>query len=247
MIDDLKFLIELQKIDSAIQELEMSKEEFPKQVEELKGLIAEAEAKIASLDQKMEEIEKEEKDVKDRIVNAKSGLERSQEKLNSITTNREYDAVHSEIEAQKTGIANGENRLKNFSDDRENLKTAREEAVEELENIRTENQPKIDELQSRIASIDSDIAEVVKKREQVAPKIRPSYLRTYDHIHKRRKKSPSVGQVTDVDRTCPVCYKVLETQLVNEIRKGNRLQICQSCGTILVWNEESETAADSEQ
>ncbi len=240
MIHDLKYLVELQKIDLRIHELEMSKEEFPKQVEELKLLIAEAEEKITALDEKAAEIEKEEKDVRERIENAKIALERSQEKLNTITTNREYDAVHTEIESQRTGIENGEKRLQNFADDKENLQKTREEAVAELESIRGENQPKIDELTARIASIDSDIDQVVQEREQIAPKIGSSYLRTYDHIHKRRKTGVAVGLVSDAERTCPVCYKVLETQLVNEIRRGNRIQICQSCGTILIWDDESE-------
>jgi uncharacterized protein len=238
MIDDLRLLAQLQKIDLRIHELEKSKEEFPKEVEELEGRIETAQNTITTIDQKSEDVDKQEAQLEEKIQNARKTLERSQERLNTITTNREYDAVHSEIAAQESAIASSSSRRANFEEDKANLTKAREEALKELETISGENEPKIQVLQKRISSIDSDIAEVIKERDEIAPKIRPAYLRTYEHIHKRRKNGIAVGIVNDQSRTCPMCYKVLERQLVSEIRRGNRLEICQSCGTILIWEKE---------
>jgi predicted nucleic acid-binding Zn-ribbon protein len=246
MNKDLQSLRKLQQIDLQIFEFNQSKREYPIEVDRLASAIAEAEKSVASVQKKIEDLAAERRNVEEQIVQAKQSLERSEERLNSITTNREYDAVHSEIETHKHVVVNGESRLKNFQEDAERLQTQKKEAEEEVERVRGENGPKIDELNAKIASIDSDIAASKAQRDAMLPGISRQYLRTYDHIHKRRKNGRVISLVSLADGTCAICHKILEPQLLNEIRKSNRLHICESCGSILLWNAEevNEGAAE---
>ena len=236
MISDLENLIELQEIDLRIREQEMAQEQYPAAVQNFEQEIEKAQATVGSTTSRLQKAEAEERSFEDQIRNAHESLEKSQTRLNSIKTNREYDAVHAEIETHKNLINNAENRRKNLQNEINMLKSAVDESVQDLERIKSENEPKIADLKQKIAAIDSNIQEIEKERVLVTPKITKHALRTYDLIRKKRKTGRVLSVISN-SRTCTVCFKVLEPQLYNEVKRGLKLILCQSCGSILVWGE----------
>ncbi|MBD3314772.1 MAG: hypothetical protein GF344_03210, partial [Chitinivibrionales bacterium] len=223
MNNDLKNLVRLQDIDLRIQELESSKKEFPKEVEDLEGAVGRASNDTAQIERKLEEAQKAKRDAEREIEDARNSLENTQDRLSKITTNREYDAVHAEIESHKHVLGNGETRLKTHSEEIAKLESALEEARRQQEELRGENEPRASELKERIATIDSEIAKVKEERDAVTSQISKPNLRPYERIRNRRKAGHAIGLISDSDRACPVCFKVLEVQLLNEIRKGSKL------------------------
>lgn len=243
MLRDLEYLLKVQEIDLKIHEQELAKEQLPATVKELERTIEKAAAATVVAAKKLADAEAELANFEEQIRQAQEGLEKSQSRLNSIKTNREYDAVHSEIETQKNIVATSETRKRKLTEEIANLKKASDEAAAELEKTKSENSPKITELNTQIASIDSVIAGIVKERDAVVPSVGKSTMRTYDLIRKRRKTAKVISMVTSA-RTCTVCYKVLEPQLVNEIKRSTRITLCQSCGSILVWTGSKPAAAE---
>lgn len=241
---DLDWLIQLQEVDNRIYGLEQSKKEFPKKVEELESEIQKAADRLTSEETAKSDILNDRKNFENQIEEAKVALERSEGRLNSITTNREYDAVHSEIETHKNLIANSAQRIKNIESGIERIDASIEEAKKEQETVADKNNPQIDELKGRISSIDSDIADALSEREKIIKEISVQSVRIYNYIHKRRKNAKVIGFVSESDRVCSICYKVLEPQLVNEVRKGNKLHLCQGCGSILIWNRSAEDGTE---
>ena len=234
MLEDLQYLLELQEIDLRIKEQELAQEQFPEQVEKLKEQIAEATEALEKVKVTLGQSEEDKKNWEEQVEKAQEGLERSQERLNSIRTNREYDAVHAEIEAQKNIINSAEHRRNNLSADIERLQTTVAEHEAELERITTENTPQIQELKEKIGAIDSNIAEIMKERDVVVPKLSKHILRQYDLIRSKRKNGRAIS-IIKPNRTCSICFKVLEPQLFNEIKRGIKVQLCQSCGSIMIW------------
>lgn len=238
MIDDLENLRVLQEIDLRIRQQELAQEQFPATVEELQTAITKSKESLEGFEAKLKKAQSEIQAFEDQIHNNRDMLEKSQSRLNSIKTNREYDAVHAEIESQKNSINNAENRKKNLLEDVEKLQQLVNEKAKEYEQIKTENEPQIEELKSKIAAIDSTIAQISKERDVVVPKISKPILRTYDLIRKKRKTGRALSNVTG--KTCAICYKVLEPQLFNEIKRGNKMILCQNCGSIFIWDGETK-------
>jgi predicted nucleic acid-binding Zn-ribbon protein len=236
MNKELLGIVELQNLDAQIAKLNLSKKEFPAETEKLGNVIAGAGVAISAMDKKNAQLEAEHKNVLDQIAQAREALLKSENRLNSISTNREYDAVHNEIESFKHNIVTGETRTKSFADETARLNTQKEEAVKEYDRVKAEIQPKIDELNSKIASVDADISAVSEKRSALLPSLNRQYLRVYENILRRRKNGKVVSLISLSDRACQVCHKILEAQLINEIRKGNKLNICESCGSLLIWD-----------
>ncbi|MBN1578139.1 MAG: hypothetical protein JW913_16375 [Chitinispirillaceae bacterium] len=235
MLEDLKYLVQLQEIDLRIKEQELAQEQYPVAVEKLNAQIAHTVSGLNDIKEKLLQAENDKKNWEEQVVKAHSGLEKSQERLNSIRTNREYDAVHAEIEAQKSIINSAEQRRNNLVAEIEALQKSVAEHQAEFDRIKTENDPLINDLQQKIGAIDVTIAGINEEREAIIPKVGRHIFRQYDLIRSKRKTGRAISTVT-TNRTCTICYKVLEPQLYNEIRKGTKVILCQSCGSIMIWS-----------
>jgi uncharacterized protein len=235
MLRDLEYLVQLQEIDQRIYEQELAKEQLPATVNELEQTVAKAKTAMETAAKKLAEVEATFQSSEDQVANAHTMLDKSQERLSSIKTNREYDAVHAEIEAQKGIIHSSESRRKKLTDEIEQLKAQADAAAQEYEKIKGENEPKLTELRAQIDAIDTVIAGIEKERVAVTPQIAKSTMRTYDLIRNRRKHGKVISIVSE-DRLCTTCFKVLERQLVNEIKRSTKIILCQNCGSIFVWS-----------
>ncbi len=236
MLRDIEYLMQLQEIDVRIHEQELAKKQLPSTVAELQKIVDAAGRTMETAQARSTSAEQELITLEDHMVKAQENLVKSQERLNSIKTNREYDAVHAEIEAQKGIIHSSETRKKKIVEEIDRQKAAAQAAVEVFEQVRSENEPKIAELSATIASIDSVIAEIEKEREAITPLLTKSVIRTYDLIRTRRNHGRVLSEVSSA-RTCTVCYKVLEPHLVSDIKRSTKLILCQNCGSIFVWSD----------
>jgi predicted nucleic acid-binding Zn-ribbon protein len=245
MIKDLELLVQLQTIDFRVHDLIQSQSDLPKALSELERAIANAKRAVDSVHNQLAANAAEKKSFEEKVGDAKTALDKSQERLNSIKTNREYDAVHAEIENFKSIIAGADARARSLLAEADKLQQSLEVSKADLEKTQAESEPKIADLKTKIASIDSSVAGLQRERAEVSEHVPKSLLRTYDHILSRRKNANVLSFVGDDNRTCSSCFKVLETQLINEIRRGTKLLTCQNCGAIFVWGEKSEEKKDA--
>jgi len=238
MNQNLAKLMELQQIDKQIYDLEVSSEQFPTRVQELEGLISQKEQITNDTETRLAALKNEKNELIEKRDVAQAGLDKSQERLNNITTNREYDAVHAEIETQKQITENAKHRLGALDDDIAKLESELESATEALSSEKEAHEPEIAELKGKIANIDSQIQELSKKRKELIPEIDKIFLRNYEKVQKRRKNGKIISLVSSTDKTCSICYMVLEPQRIQEIKNGKHVVSCPSCGSILAWADE---------
>jgi len=245
MEQSLERLLKLQEIDLRIHELEQSKVDFPREVEQREALIAEARTSAEAAGKKIAAGDTAIKAVDDAVDMARAALDKSQDRLNAITSNREYDAVHAEIETHKATIAGAQNKLKTLGDEKEKAAAAAQEAQQRLEAIIQEHEAVIADLKGKIATIDQQIAEVQKERAAIAATITRPFLSTYEFIRKKRKSGKVLAYV-NADRTCGVCFKVLESRVIMEIKRGKKLPVCEICGSLLIWHDDAPMPAPEE-
>jgi uncharacterized protein len=240
MLPDFERLLQLQEIDLRIHEQELARKELPETVRSLEQTVETAHRALETAKATADNAENELRALDEQVAGAQVSLERSEGRLNSIKTNREYDAVHAEIETQKNIIQTSEVRKKKLTDEAARQKANAEAAAVEFEKIKAENEPKIAELAIKISQIDSVIAGIAKEREAMVPLIKKAILRTYDLIRNRRKSARVVSCITEA-RICSVCHKVLEAQIMSEIKRASKLLMCQSCGSIFIWTGASKS------
>jgi len=237
MIQDLEFLVKLQNIDLRIKEQELAKEQYPAAVLDLQAQIKNAESARDAAAATLERLTGSIAEFDGHTAKLRESFAKSQERLNSIQTNREYDAVHKEIEAQKAMLGSSENRKAGLEADIEKQKAALEEAEKEFERVKAELEPQIADLTAKIGAIDSNIAEITKERDEISPQVSQHTQRTYDSIRKKRKNGKAISLVDPNARTCTTCFMVLQPQVYNVVKRASKVVICESCGSMLIWDE----------
>ena len=97
------------------------------------------------------------------------------------------------------------------------------------------SQERINELEGQLGTMQEQIDEVEKSREVVAKSIDAQLLQTY----KRKRGRRGIRVAAVHKEACGACYYQMPAQMLNEVRVGDRVIYCESCGTIMVWDDQS--------
>ena len=238
MKEGLLQLLKLQQVDKKLFELEEAKEKYPAEIKSRRNTIAEARSGLSEQEAKREEQKKKQRHCEREIESGKATLREREERFAVVTTNKEYDSLQLEIEICKQTIAEHETELLKSIEELEKIQEKIDEKQSAFEEVREVEQERIDELEGQLGTMQEQIDEVAASRQVVAKDIEGidvQLLRTYE-----RKKGRRGIRVAAVRReACGACYHQMPAQVRNEVRIGNRIIYCESCGTIMVWDEQS--------
>ena len=132
MKNTLERLIDLQKVDSELIEIQNLRGDLPVQVDRLNKEVKENEYNLKELDNKCQAYKKEH-GISEMEIKALEGKQKKyQMQLFEVKTNREYDAVTQEIEGVKVNISKKESRLLELMDLEDEIQKAIQEVKEQL-------------------------------------------------------------------------------------------------------------------
>ncbi len=234
MQESLRALLELQKTDQDLHELEQFKVDIPNQLKTMETAQAEAETRLADQETKVEDIDKNRRQYERDLQAAQEQVKKYQGQLYSVKTNKEYDALQAEIQAQKNLISELEDAILQ-------LITEAETEQETLETIRGETESLIERfgeertaLATRMSAVDEDVAVKKDERKRMAMRVENRVLKVYDRI---RRNLRGMTVVPVKKGACSGCFHVIPLQVVMQIRQQQRLISCESCGRILILEE----------
>jgi len=241
LLEDLKTLVDLQRVDSELLALERAKGDLPKRVLELKSQLEQ----IAALRlQKAEALAKAQKDrraAEGALQMAKERKKKYDEQLYSVRNNKEYDAVTAEIEMAVFDIDESETKILEAIEQEDGLKKEVAEQDERLAAAQSEFDAQQAILTARETETRSMTETLQAQRDALAVKLRRPILNAYQRILNGKDGLAVVGVVRG---SCVGCSTRIPPQRVMEIREMNQVRYCESCGRILVWNEADEEAAN---
>lgn len=237
MQNEIEILLKLQTIDYDLGELERSKEYLPDMMENLHRELHDATHKLAETSERHEAARLRQKTLELDIKTREQELQKYQQQMMSIKTNKEYDALVSEIDAIKAAISTAETEL---------LETIEAIGITEKEigqlrerhsQIQENNTRQLGILQEKIDSIGEKVASKEADRQQMISGVPKPTLAAYERV--RRGKG---GQVVVMvrKRACGSCFKALTPKKIQEVKRNDRINTCDACGCLLYW-EESES------
>ena len=237
MKEGLLQLLQLQAVDKEVFTLEEAKEKYPTEISERQREIENAQAHLIDLEATLEELGKKQRHCEREIESDKVNLKEHEERFAVVTTNKEYDALQTEIEACKSSLSENESELLDAIEGIERVQGQIGEEKTTFEEIRQTQQERIDELQSQLNTMQEQVDEVQKRRKNVAKDIEARLLATYE-----RKKGRRGVRVAAVRKgACGCCFHQMPAQIRMEVRSGERgVLYCESCGTIMAWDEQSD-------
>lgn len=238
MQEDLQYLLELSAVDKKVYELKLTKKDLPVRIQTLKEEIEREKANAEKTDQSIVETQEKIKENQEISVQEQSNLTESNKRLEAISTNREYDAVHLEIATHKRNIDNAQANVIHFQQILENLLKEKEAADTAYKAVLDKNGPELSKLTEELNGIEDRMATEMSKADAPRNKINKKILAVYDRVVKRRGNPNVIAAINRNQKACLVCNRTQTPQRVIEISKKNSLLTCESCGSILVWKED---------
>lgn len=235
MQQQLEMLLKLQVIDYDLGELERSKEYLPDMMENLKKEMAEAKLKYETCVEELEEAKVKQGSLELEIKTKEENLQKYQQQMMSIKTNKEYDALVAEIDLIKSTISTNETELLETIDKISTLSENIDEYKSKMEQINENNAKQLAVLQNKIDTIGDKVSDKETERKEVTNTVPKPILSIYNRVRKGKGGS---AVVMVKKRACGACYKALTPKKVQEIRKAEKILTCDNCGRMLFWDDE---------
>ena len=238
MNGDLELLLKLQNIDYDLGELERSKEYIPDMMENLRKEISDTENKLTAVTDSLTAARLEQKDVEITLKEKQEKLKALQARMMAIKTNKEYDALVSEIDKIKSDIDTLENRAMELMENIETWEKKSDGVNGQASKVRKMNEEQLASLQEQIDSVGSKIKIKEEERQELVGKINRRAISVYERI---RRGKGGAAVVAVKKRACGACFKALPPQRIQEIKLGEQIITCDSCGRMLIWTENSDS------
>ncbi len=235
MQKELEVLLRLQEIDYDLMELERSKDYLPDMINNLKREIENTSNALKESEERLTQQTLQRKNLELDLEQTNAELEKLQKQMRDIKTNREYDALVTEISSRKLKISNTEEELLKALTEIDELQDKIKEYKEKLAEVEKSNQAQLHSLQKELDSIGTKIKQKEDERKNISVRMNKYILSTYERV---KKVKGGLAVVPVKKRACSGCYKSLPPQRIQEIKKGDALITCDSCGRILIWMDE---------
>jgi hypothetical protein len=227
----LEALLELQRIDSQIDELLKIRGDLPEEVRDLEDELAGYETRIGKFRAEIDELQQEVANHKAGIKESEKLIKKYQEQQSNVRNNREFEAISKEIESQELDIQLFEkkNREIQFRIEKKNI---------EIQEIESRLSGRIADLEAKKSELDSIVEESTEDekklrldRDEAASRIEERLMYSYNRI---RQNSVNGLAVVMVRRgACGGCFNQVPPQRQADIREKKKIIVCEHCGRVL--------------
>jgi len=233
--EGLQQLLKVQYVDLELKSLEEAKSKYPEEISRRKSEISSAEGSLKELTDRLEDLERRRRHNDRELDSAREHLKKLEARFSEVTTNKEYDALQLEVEACKSKMSENEGQILEIIESTEGIGEQVELETQDVEELREEQQSRIDELQAKLDSLQGEVDGVESRRQTAIDGIDGVLLRSYENA--RGGRGLTVAPVRK--GACGACYRQLPAQTRTIVRRSEEVMICESCGAIMAWDEES--------
>ena len=233
--EQLRELVELQKIDGEIYALKNQKDAFPAEIQALEQQFESKKQSLAAVEKKFLDVQKEKKDREIELGANEENRKKLQTQLYALKTNKEYQTMLQQISDSKADASVIEDKILQSMEAIDTVKTEVDREKQKLlgeEKVCNEEKKKV---QDKIKIIDDRLAQLHAQRQQLFPKIEPKLLAQYEKIL-LNKGGLALANVKDY--SCQGCHMAATPQTVNLIKMYDHFVTCEMCARILYIEED---------
>jgi uncharacterized protein len=233
MSPQLEAAVRLQNLDQRIGELEREVAALPRHIaaieKTLESHIRKLEVDRAALAANTRERKKLEGDIQ--VQEQK--ISKLRDQMLQAKTNEQYKAFQHEIEYCQNEIRKHEDRILDLMGESEpldgNVKAAEVALKKEKASVEAEKKA----ARERTAEDQKALAEATADRAKAISELEPKTYQAYLRI---RKKWNGTVVADATEGRCTACQIVLRPQFFQDLRRGEEMMFCESCGRILFYN-----------
>jgi predicted nucleic acid-binding Zn-ribbon protein len=231
--EGLKYLLELQRLDSEIASRQETLASLPGKRKQFGESLAAAEVQLATAREDLSRDEISLRQAEGALQDHEALLRRLEGQQFQVKDNAAYTALLNEMEHAKAAISECETRILEGMDAVETARAALEAAEvqqrEASERLESEGR----EVDAREERCGGELTQLVAQRDEVGPKLDAKILAVYERVAQRKR--PALALVSE--EMCEGCRVGIPAQNYIEILKGDRIITCGNCHRILLHPE----------
>jgi uncharacterized protein len=228
--DQIELLAQLQEKELEASKIDAVLKKLPAKIEEMSLGLKEFEAAIEAQKEVLLNLKKMYRSFEMDMQSHQSRIKKREEQLRAVKTNKEYQAILSEMQEIKQVISRIEDETLACLDKME----ASENDVEIKLNEYTSEKESIDTSIAEIeqgAEVDNKkLAEIISERDRLSKLVEPQLLSHYQFI---KSIAGGVAIVEARNAVCLGCNMNIPHQMYNELHRGNELRNCPHCHRML--------------
>lgn len=239
----LNALLELQKIDSKLDELAKLRGALPEEVEDLEAETDRLKAHSQSTEEELASLEQVITTERGRIKELELLVKKYEEQQMNVRNNREYDAITKEIELQKLEGQLAEKHIKSAYENIEKKKLGLEQSKTAMENSQKTLSNKQGELKALVTESEEAEKKLHSQRNKVLKQIEERLQKTYERIRANVRNKLAVVAVNK--EACGGCFNKVPPQKQLDIKEKRSITVCEHCGRIIADVVELEPAVEA--
>ncbi|EJF06447.1 Zn-ribbon protein, possibly nucleic acid-binding [Thiovulum sp. ES] len=222
--DIANFEPRIESVKKSYANVEDGRDEIVKSINSLKTTISEINKKIASHENEIAKAREQQKDY--------------QQKMKTVSKEREITALEVESGLQKTNIEFNNNEIASLQKKIENFETQLKNKEEKLAQFEEETISAKNEMEEKLQNLDNQYQQIRVERDEMVAEIKEKKIIIF--YNKIRRWAGETTVVPVKKQSCYGCFIKLADQKYLEIIRGEEIITCPNCGRIL-YLESTET------
>jgi len=228
-------LTDLQKLDSELKEIEDLLGDLPSKVSSLKNEEKSLRVSIEDGKNKMLDLDHKIKKQTGNVNLLSQKIDKQKDQLFLVTSNRQYDALQSEIDHLKNDIDLKEDEIIELTEEKETIEKkliSEEENLDSLVNDLKIRIKRLEELMGENAERKKEFEALKSKKRTIIEKM---ILQRYNKVFEARN---GLAVVPIIGTGCGGCGAFIPPQVVSEVRAKKNFHNCESCSRFLFWKKD---------
>ncbi|WP_165174660.1 C4-type zinc ribbon domain-containing protein [Desulfovibrio sp. ZJ369] len=232
--DQIKQLVELQKVDDAIFAVRQELESAPRDLEELEQRFEAADAQRNRVLDKLAHLQEQQKRLSLEIDDDSARIKKSKNKLMQVGNTREYHAMMREMDSMEKVNRSREEEKMTLLEELQLQNDALAKIDRDYSALKAELEVKRDGLEEKLRKAKDNLEELNEKRSQVSKLIPQPVFMRYEFI-RVRLEHPVIVAVKD--GVCSGCNIAVPPQSFIELQRGQQILSCPNCQRLIFWCE----------
>jgi predicted nucleic acid-binding Zn-ribbon protein len=234
--EELSRLISLQEIDVEIKRLKDEIAMLPVRRQELERDFSGSVKEYLELKEQLETASNDRRSFESELEVEQEKHQKFKNDLMKATNEREYTTAVREIDVARKAISSLETEILKLMEKTEKLEAKIKERTPEIESRRVEVDRQLTEWSAAAAGNQQRLDDLLARRLPALEALSASARATYARLSKMRS---GFALAEARDWSCLACRMKIRPQVFNDIRRGESIITCESCGRILYFKVES--------
>ena len=232
MVEDLKRLIELQRVDLRLREVTHQIDQFPARLAALEKKLHDAQAAQQARRERLTESLKNRKKFELDVQALEDKISKYKEQLYEVKSNEAYRALQHEIELAEQEKRTGEDKELEAMIAVEELEAGLKKGEQEVKKVEADGARERAATEAEQREREREAAELRKEQEELRTAIEAEMLEQYDRISKAHG---GIAMAEARDEICQVCLVRIRPQVFSELKRNDHIILCDSCHRILFY------------